>query len=80
MLQFNQVEVKRCTKCILPETMPFIKFNEKACVIIVKKLQKLKQSKTQRGIIRAIRTLSKKRVWNVSCLFLEVVIAVMVWI
>ena len=29
MLQFNQVEVKRCTKCILPETMPFIKFNEK---------------------------------------------------
>ena len=28
MLKFNKVEMKRCTKCILPETMPFIKFNE----------------------------------------------------
>jgi len=28
MLQYPQPELKRCTKCILPETMPFIKFDE----------------------------------------------------
>ena len=27
MLQYHQPNVKRCTKCILPETMPFIKFD-----------------------------------------------------
>jgi glucosamine--fructose-6-phosphate aminotransferase (isomerizing) len=26
---FEQMNIKRCTKCILPETMPFIKFDEK---------------------------------------------------
>lgn len=26
---FEQINIKRCTKCILPETMPFIKFDEK---------------------------------------------------
>ncbi|NLW44481.1 MAG: glucosamine 6-phosphate synthetase [Syntrophomonadaceae bacterium] len=28
MLQYPQPELKRCTKCILPETMPFIEFDE----------------------------------------------------
>lgn len=28
MLQYPQPELKRCTKCILPETMPFISFDE----------------------------------------------------
>jgi hypothetical protein len=27
MLQFPQPEIKRCTKCLLPETMPFITFD-----------------------------------------------------
>lgn len=26
---FEQINIQRCTKCILPETMPFIKFDEK---------------------------------------------------
>lgn len=26
---FKQINIRRCTKCILPETMPFIKFDEK---------------------------------------------------
>ena len=29
MLDFSQPNLKRCTKCILPETMPFIEFDEK---------------------------------------------------
>jgi len=28
LLEYNLPNIKRCTKCILPETMPFIKFNE----------------------------------------------------
>jgi glucosamine--fructose-6-phosphate aminotransferase (isomerizing) len=28
LLEFTQLNIKRCTKCILPETMPFIKFDE----------------------------------------------------
>lgn len=29
LLQYNRHDLKRCTKCILPETMPFIKFDDK---------------------------------------------------
>jgi len=29
IIEFNKPKIKRCTKCILPETMPFIKFDEK---------------------------------------------------
>ena len=29
LLKFDKPNLKRCTKCILPETMPFIKFDEK---------------------------------------------------
>jgi glucosamine--fructose-6-phosphate aminotransferase (isomerizing) len=28
LLEYNMPNLKRCTKCILPETMPFIKFDE----------------------------------------------------
>jgi glucosamine--fructose-6-phosphate aminotransferase (isomerizing) len=28
LLQYKKIELKRCTKCVLPETMPFIKFDE----------------------------------------------------
>lgn len=28
LLQYNKHNLKRCTKCILPETMPYIRFNE----------------------------------------------------
>ena len=28
MLEYNLIDIKRCTKCILPETMPFIHFDE----------------------------------------------------
>lgn len=28
LLEFKKPNIKRCTKCILPETMPFIKFDE----------------------------------------------------
>lgn len=28
LLQYNQPEFKRCSRCLLPETMPFIKFDE----------------------------------------------------
>ncbi len=28
ILEYRQPELRRCTKCILPETMPFIEFNE----------------------------------------------------
>lgn len=28
LLEFPKVEVRRCTKCVLPETMPYIKFDE----------------------------------------------------
>ena len=27
MLKFEEIDLKRCTKCILPETMPYIKFD-----------------------------------------------------
>ena len=29
LLQYDKVDLKRCTKCILPETMPFIRFDDK---------------------------------------------------
>jgi glucosamine--fructose-6-phosphate aminotransferase (isomerizing) len=36
LLVFPTPNLKRCTKCILPETMPYIKFDEEGvCVIIV---------------------------------------------
>jgi hypothetical protein len=28
LLQYKNIEIKRCKKCVLPETMPFIKFDE----------------------------------------------------
>lgn len=28
LLEYKKNEIKRCTKCVLPETMPFIKFDE----------------------------------------------------
>jgi glutamine---fructose-6-phosphate transaminase (isomerizing) len=28
LLQYNRPKLKRCTKCVLPETMPFIRFDE----------------------------------------------------
>lgn len=28
LLEYKKLNIKRCTKCILPETMPFIRFNE----------------------------------------------------
>ena len=31
LLVFPQPNLKRCTKCILPETMPFISFNSEGC-------------------------------------------------
>ena len=27
-LEYNNYNLKRCSKCVLPETMPFIKFDE----------------------------------------------------
>ena len=33
------VSLKRCSKCILPETYPFIKFDEKMFVIIVQSMR-----------------------------------------
>lgn len=29
LLEFKKINIKRCTKCVLPETMPFIRFDEK---------------------------------------------------
>lgn len=29
LLKFKKLNLKRCTKCVLPETMPFIKFDDK---------------------------------------------------
>ena len=29
LLEFSKVKLKRCTNCVLPETMPFIRFDEK---------------------------------------------------
>jgi hypothetical protein len=29
LLEYSQCDLKRCTRCILPETMPYIRFNEK---------------------------------------------------
>jgi glucosamine--fructose-6-phosphate aminotransferase (isomerizing) len=29
LLQYHKYDIKRCIKCVLPETMPFIKFDEK---------------------------------------------------
>ncbi len=28
LLEFDNVNLKRCTKCIFPETMPYIQFDE----------------------------------------------------
>jgi glucosamine 6-phosphate synthetase-like amidotransferase/phosphosugar isomerase protein len=28
LLEYKKINIKRCTKCVLPETMPFIKFDE----------------------------------------------------
>lgn len=28
LLEYNKIKIRRCTRCILPETMPFIRFNE----------------------------------------------------
>lgn len=29
LLKYEKIDIKRCTKCILPETMPFIKFDDR---------------------------------------------------
>ncbi|HUS51051.1 MAG TPA: hypothetical protein VMZ91_12860 [Candidatus Paceibacterota bacterium] len=59
----NQLNLKRCTRCILPETMPFIEFDDKGVCNYCRSYKKieLKDKSILEEIIRKHRNTSDKR-------------------
>lgn len=54
LLVFDPPKLKRCTKCVLPETMPFIKFDEKGVCNYCKNYKTRNNPKPKEEIFRLV--------------------------
>ncbi len=51
---FEQIKLKRCTKCILPETMPFIKFDEEGVCNYCKNYKKRNKPRPKEELFKLV--------------------------
>ena len=58
LLVYPQPELRRCTKCLLPETMPYISFDAGGCMQLLPPLQAAQQPAAEGGVVRAGRAVS----------------------
>jgi len=60
LLEYNQPNIKRCTKCILPETMPFIKFDSQGVCNYCKNYKIRNQPKPKEELLQLIEPYRRK--------------------
>jgi glucosamine--fructose-6-phosphate aminotransferase (isomerizing) len=60
LLYYNKHHLKRCTKCILPETMPFIYFNEQGVCNYCLKYKKRNSPKPKEELLNLLKPYRKK--------------------
>ncbi len=60
LLEFDPPELKRCTKCVLPETMPFINFDDKGECNYCKNYKKRNQPKPFSELLELVRPYRRK--------------------
>ena len=66
LLVYPEVNIQRCTKCILPSTMPFIKFNEKGVCNYCENYKIRNQPKPFKDLETMLEPFRKKR--GVECI------------
>ncbi len=60
LLEFTQLDIKRCTKCILPQTMPFIKFDSDGVCNYCKNYKTRNQPKPKEELFQLIEPYRRK--------------------
>lgn len=54
LLEFKTINLKRCTKCILPETMPFIRFDEQGVCNYCNNYKKRNKPKPKEELLKLV--------------------------
>jgi predicted glutamine amidotransferase len=60
LLEYKKLNIKRCTKCILPETMPFIKFDEAGVCNYCKNYKPRNNPKPKEEIFKLVEPYRRK--------------------
>jgi glucosamine--fructose-6-phosphate aminotransferase (isomerizing) len=60
LLQYSKPNLKRCTKCVLPETMPFIRFNEQGVCNYCLNYKKRNTPKPKEELFKLVEPYRKK--------------------
>ena len=59
LLEYKKLNLKRCTKCILPETMPYIKFDEHGICNYCKNYKKRNNPKSIEELFKLVEPYRK---------------------
>lgn len=60
LLEYKKIDIKRCTKCVLPETMPFIKFDELGVCNYCKNYKSRNTPKPKEELFELVRPYRRK--------------------
>ena len=60
LLEYKKNDIKRCTKCVLPETMPFIKFDEQGVCNYCKNYKSRNTPKPKEELFELVKTYRRK--------------------
>ncbi|MDH5032038.1 MULTISPECIES: glucosamine 6-phosphate synthetase [Chryseobacterium] len=60
LLEYKKLNIKRCTKCILPETMPFIKFDEEGVCNYCKSYKPRNNPKPKEELFKLVEPYRRK--------------------
>jgi glutamine---fructose-6-phosphate transaminase (isomerizing) len=61
LLEYEELDIRRCTRCILPETMPFIAFNSDGVCNYCTNYRPINQLKSKEDLYKIIEPYRKKR-------------------
>jgi glucosamine--fructose-6-phosphate aminotransferase (isomerizing) len=60
LLEYKKIDIKRCAKCVLPETMPFIKFDEQGVCNYCKNYKSRNTPKPKEELFELVRPYRRK--------------------
>jgi glucosamine--fructose-6-phosphate aminotransferase (isomerizing) len=60
LLEYKKIDIKRCTKCVLPETMPFIKFDEQGVCNYCKNYKSRNTPKPKEELFELVKPYRRK--------------------
>jgi glucosamine--fructose-6-phosphate aminotransferase (isomerizing) len=60
LLEYKKFDIKRCTKCVLPETMPFIKFDENGVCNFCKNYKSRNTPKPKEELFELVKPYRRK--------------------